>query len=227
VVSRAQVLDERVELQLAAGSLGMVGLTESLYAICDEADDVAAGAVTIRIGAATNDVSWPGDVATRDVSRWEQAVRRLERLRTPTIALAAGPCGGPTLALLLATTYRIGSTDLSVTVPAVSGRAWPGMELFRLARELGSGRARRVVLGGRAISAESALDFGLIDEIADDPLAALDAAAARLASIGGDEVAVRRQLLAEAGECGFEDALGAHLAACDRELRKQRRPNSA
>jgi isomerase DpgB len=227
VVSRAHVLDERVELQLAAGSLGMVGLTESLQAICDEADDATARTVAIEIGAATNDVSWPGDGATRDVTRWEQAVRRLERLRTPTIAVAAGSCGGPALALLLAATYRIGSSDLSVTVPAVSGRAWPGMELFRLARELGPGRARRVVLGAEAVSAPTALDLGLIDEIADDPFAALDAAAGRLASIGGGEVAVRRQLLAEAGECTFEDALGTHLAACDRELRKQRRPNPA
>jgi isomerase DpgB len=226
MVSRGHVLDERVELELAVGSRGMVDLTDSLQAICDDADDLAAGVVAIKIEAATNDFPWPGDVATRDVARWEQAVRRLERLRTPTVAVAAGACGGPTLALLLVTAYRIGSSDFGVTVPAVSGRAWPGMELFRLACEVGPGRARRVVLGADHVSAQSALDLGLIDEIADQPLAALDAAAGRLAAIGGNEVAVRRQLLVEAGECAFEDALGGHLAACDRELRK-RRPHPA
>jgi isomerase DpgB len=36
------------------------------------------------------------------------------------------------------------------------------------------------------------------------------------------ELAVRRRLLLEAPSATFEDALGAHLAACDRLMRRHR-----
>jgi isomerase DpgB len=37
----------------------------------------------------------------------------------------------------------------------------------------------------------------------------------------GAEMAIRRQLIFEAGSTTFEDALGAHLAAADRALRRE------
>jgi isomerase DpgB len=41
-----------------------------------------------------------------------------------------------------------------------------------------------------------------------------------LGRIAGPELSVRRQLLNEATSSAYEDAIGAHLAACDRELRR-------
>jgi isomerase DpgB len=40
------------------------------------------------------------------------------------------------------------------------------------------------------------------------------------AGVAGEELAIRRQLLLDAGHTRFEDALGSHLAACDRALRR-------
>ncbi|MCZ9336264.1 enoyl-CoA hydratase/isomerase family protein, partial [Streptomyces sp. TRM76130] len=37
--------------------------------------------------------------------------------------------------------------------------------------------------------------------------------------LSGKELAIRRQLLFDAANTAFEDALGPHLAACDRALR--------
>ena len=59
----------------------------------------------------------------------------------------------------------------------------------------------------------------LIDELADDPASALAAAAGAAAAFPGAEMAIRRQLMLEAPTASFEDALGVHLAACDRALR--------
>jgi isomerase DpgB len=41
------------------------------------------------------------------------------------------------------------------------------------------------------------------------------------------ETALRRQLLIEAGSAGYDEALGIHLAACDRELRRLRQAGGA
>jgi len=39
-------------------------------------------------------------------------------------------------------------------------------------------------------------------------------------AVDGRELSIRRRLLLEAASTSFEDALGAHLAACDRALRR-------
>ncbi|MGW3730079.1 enoyl-CoA-hydratase DpgB, partial [Streptomyces sp. NPDC000851] len=65
-----------------------------------------------------------------------------------------------------------------------------------------------------------ALALGIADEIAEDPAAALADAADLTGGLSGQEVAIRRQLLFDATTTSFEDALGAHLAACDRVLRR-------
>jgi len=44
--------------------------------------------------------------------------------------------------------------------------------------------------------------------------------AAAAGTFTGKEVAIRRQLLLDAAQHSFEEALGAHLAACDRALRR-------
>jgi isomerase DpgB len=62
--------------------------------------------------------------------------------------------------------------------------------------------------------------MSLVDEIVADPEEAARAAIIMLGRIAGTDLAIRRQLLAEALSVSYEDALGAHLAACDRELRR-------
>jgi isomerase DpgB len=70
------------------------------------------------------------------------------------------------------------------------------------------------------LGAEQAAAAGLIDvvvERADDVLAEIACAAT---GISGRELAIRRQLMLDAGEHSFEEALGSHLAACDRTRRR-------
>ena len=64
---------------------------------------------------------WPRDLTVALVSKWERALRRLERLPAATIAVADGDCGGPALDALLATDYRIASPAVRLIVP-VGGR---------------------------------------------------------------------------------------------------------
>jgi isomerase DpgB len=76
------------------------------------------------------------------------------------------------------------------------------------------------VLLGVPVEAEQAVAAGLIDVVVDQPDDVLAETATRTAAVAGKELAIRRQLMLDAGERSFEEALGSHLAACDRALRR-------
>ncbi|WNF01036.1 enoyl-CoA hydratase/isomerase family protein [Streptomyces luomodiensis] len=204
------------------GTQSLTGLTDTVNATCDAVEDRSERAVVVLRFAATASDSraWPGQVSIREVNRWERAVRRLERLPAMTIALAEGACGGPALDLLLATDFRIAARGLLLMLPVNDGHIWPGMALHRLVHQLGAGRARQIVLWGNDISLDTALDLGLIDQASDDLTEALHTATVLMGRISDPELAVRRQLVLESSTADYDDALGIHLAACDRELRR-------
>ncbi len=76
------------------------------------------------------------------------------------------------------------------------------------------------MLFGTPIEATEALALCLVDELADDVVTALAAATELTGAVSGAELAIRRQLMLDAATVSFEDALGRHLAACDRALRQ-------
>ena len=164
---------------------------------------------------------WSSGLSVALVSKWERGLRRLERLPAVTIAVADDDCGGPALDALLATDYRIMPAWAKLVVPVVAGATWPGMALYRLARQAaGAAPARRAALFGTPIGAAAAQAMGVIDEVADNVTIALEKAMEVAAAAGSTELAIRRQLVLEAPATTFEDALGVHLAACDRALRR-------
>lgn len=196
------------------------GLVAALGAACDSAEDRADRNPVILHVSGTPAGPPDHDVTVALVSKWERVLRRLERLPAATIAVASGECGGLALEALLATDYRIATPSVRLRMPALARATWPGMGLFRLARQAGPAAIRRAVLFGDPISAAEAVAMGLLDELTTDTAAALAAAAALSEGIPGAELAIRRQLMQDALSVSFEDALGAHLAACDRALRQ-------
>ncbi|WP_221323718.1 enoyl-CoA-hydratase DpgB [Actinoplanes sp. L3-i22] len=199
-------------------------LTVMLNEVCTQVEGgTERTVVVLRLyGTSATGREWPGDVSVRLVNRWERAVRRLERLSAVNIAVATGTCGGPTLDVLLAADFRIGGTDLQLMLPVNDGHFWPGMSLYRLVQHLGVARARQIVLWGVDIPAATATELGLVDQVTEDLVEAVHTAAVLTGRISDKELTVRRQLLLEAGSAEYEEALGAHLAACDRELRRLR-----
>ncbi|MET7335681.1 enoyl-CoA-hydratase DpgB [Nonomuraea sp. NPDC005650] len=191
-----------------------------LRELCDRADDHEGGQPVVVHVSGTPADSRPEGLTVALVNKWEQALRRLERLATPTIAVASGDCGGKALEALLATDYRIATPRTRFLMPLQEGAAWPGMATFRIAQQAGAARARRSVLFGMPITAADALSLHLVDELVADPAAALARTAELAGAVSGQELAIRRQLLLNAETTSFEDALGTHLAACDRVLRR-------
>lgn len=199
-------------------------LTETVNLLCDQVQERTERAertvVVLRFAEVTACREWPGDVSIQDVNRWERALRRLERLPAVTIAVAHGTCGGPTLDLWLTADLRIGSADLNLLLPVNDGLLWPGMALYRLVQNIGLAQARRLVLWGGELTGQAAADLGLLDELCADPDEAARTATVLAGRVSDREHEVRRQLLREATTAEFDDAVGVHLSACDRELRR-------
>lgn len=199
-------------------------LVESLQQLCDRAEDAdEAGLVTIHVSGVPRP-AWSRELTVGLVSKWERALRRLERLTRPTVAVASGDCAGLALDAMLATDFRIAARDVRLLVPVDRDATWPGMSLYRLARKAGVGSIRRAALLGAPIDAGDAQAMRLVDEVADDPGPALARLAALAGALTGTELAIRRQLIFDASRTSFEDALGSHLAACDRAIRRGAEP---
>lgn len=200
-------------------------LTAAVNDVCAEVENrLERSVVVLRLtGTPTEGRAWPGTVSIQEVNRWERAVRRLEKLPAANVAVASGVCGGPALDLLLAADYRIGAPGLELMLPVNDGHFWPGMSVYRLVQHLGVARARQIVIWGVDLPLAKAIELGLIDKVGEDLDDAVHTATVLMGRVSDRELAVRRQLLLEAPSAAYDDALGLHLAACDRELRRLRR----
>lgn len=113
----------------------------------------------------------------------QSVFRQLEILGKPSIAAVNGYAFGGGCELALAATLRMSSTSAQFGQPEVKLGVIPGYGgTQRLARLIGKGRALDLCLTGRFISAEVALNWGLVTEVVEnDDL--LTQAKARLKSI--------------------------------------------
>jgi len=106
-------------------------------AVCDAVEDHDSyGRVIIQVAGASWQ-AWPGDIAVTLVSKWERALRRIERLPATTIAVASGDCGG--VALDAHARHRLPDRGSAVRllVSAAGVVTWPGLALYRLVRQAG------------------------------------------------------------------------------------------
>jgi len=219
-VSAESVREGRSELRIDGSKVLTTESVAAVEAACAAAEsDKATTVLPVRVtGRPGKDWTHGLDVAL--VSKWERALRRLERLNVTTVAVASGDCGGLALDALLATDYRIATPDLRLSLLIDGEATWPGMAIFRLAQQAGGTRLRRVILFGAPLDAHESAGLGLVDEVTGDPDTALTVAAEMVSGLSGRELAIRRQLMSDAAITSFEDALGRHLAACDRALRR-------
>jgi 2-oxoglutaroyl-CoA hydrolase len=114
-----------------------------------------------------------------DVSRLADNVAAPERCTKTVIAALRGYCFGVGLELALACDFRLAADDVQLGFPEVTIGMIPGSGgTQRLARLVGLGRAKDIVMRGRRVSAEEALALGLVTEVV--PAGELDPAVARL-----------------------------------------------
>jgi 2-oxoglutaroyl-CoA hydrolase len=90
-----------------------------------------------------------------------------ERCPVPVIAKIRGYCFGVGLELALACDFRIAADDVELAFPEVRIGMIPGSGgTQRLARMIGLGRAKDLVMRGRRVRAQEAQAIGLLTEVA-------------------------------------------------------------
>lgn len=212
-----------ITLEIDAASSLSSELVTQINNVCDSVDDVGHESILVikLIGSLSPLVSRShiDNVDIQLVTKWEKTLRRLERSAGVTIAVAEKYCGLLGLEVLLTTDYRIAEKNSHIYTAGTQGQSWPGMSLHRLVNQVGITQARRIALFGLQINVDQAIELNLFDEAVDDTLLALAMFFRSLSSINTGDIAVRRQLILDASATSFEDALGTHLAACDRVLR--------
>lgn len=113
------------------------------------------------------------------VSRLADNVAAPERCTKPVVAALRGYTFGVGLELALACDFRIAADDVQLGFPEVTIGMIPGSGgTQRLARLVGLGRAKDIVMRGRRVGAEEALALGLVTEVV--PPDELDGAVTRL-----------------------------------------------
>ena len=114
-----------------------------------------------------------------EVSQLARNVAAPERCSKPVIARLEGYVFGVGLELALACDFRLASYDVQLGLPEVTLGMIPGSGgTQRLARLIGLGRAKDIVMRGRRVTADEALALGLVGAVM--PADGLDAAIAGL-----------------------------------------------
>jgi 2-oxoglutaroyl-CoA hydrolase len=113
------------------------------------------------------------------VSQLAKNVAAPERCSKPVIARLQGYVFGVGLELALACDFRIAADDVQLALPEATIGMIPGSGgTQRLARMVGLGRAKDMIMRGRRVHADEALALGLVGEVVE--VDALDAAVTAL-----------------------------------------------
>jgi 2-oxoglutaroyl-CoA hydrolase len=165
----------------------------------------ADGAVrTIVLTGAGGSFTAGGDIAgfleasPEELSHLAWNVAAPERCPKPVIAKLSGYCFGVGLELALACDFRIASDDVELALPELKLGMIPGSGgTQRLARLVGLGRAKDLVLRGRRVQAAEALALGLVTEVvkAEGLDAAVDRLVEELSALSPLALAVAKRVL--------------------------------
>ena len=220
----------RVRLQRGAKLNALTpGMLAALVVACDTIEADASVRCLILEGegkafcAGADIQAWsslrPMDMWRRWIIPGHNAFDRFAGLRVPTIAVVGGACLGGGLELALCCDLRVASAQATFAMPEVAIGTMPGWGgTERLARAVGSARARQMILTGERIDAATADAWGLVASVHQGTHAREEAE--RLAAVicSRAPVAVAAAKLALAAQDGDRptralEALGGALAA--------------
>jgi 2-oxoglutaroyl-CoA hydrolase len=158
---------------------------DQLAQLFEELGAEAGVRAIVLTGAGDKAFTAGGDIAgflerePEELSRLAWNVAAPERCPKPVIAKLRGFAFGVGLELALACDFRIAADDIELGLPEVKIGMIPGSGgTQRLARMVGLGRAKDLVMRGRRVAAAEAMAIGLLTEVV--PAAKLDAAVASL-----------------------------------------------
>ena len=151
-------------------------------------------------------------------NKWEKLCVRIERLPKATIAALDGVAVGGGVQLALVCDSRVATSRTTLQLNEVHLGFLPGMATFRLAKYVGLGRAKRLVMQCPTVGADEAQQMGLVDKVGGDLDSLIAEAVSSFGPINTVAVELARRLLNESYAVEFEDAIGNFLAAQHRAI---------
>ncbi|HUS11650.1 MAG TPA: enoyl-CoA hydratase-related protein [Pyrinomonadaceae bacterium] len=147
----------------------------------------------------------------REISERGQALcNQIENCAVPVIAAVNGIAAGGGCELALACHIRLASMNAQFSLPETKLGVVPTYGgTRRLARELGHGRALEMMLTGRILLAEEALQFGLINRVTTDSdlMKEAEALACEIANLAPLAIRACLQAVIKGGELSLVEGL--------------------
>lgn len=157
----AHTLDDRMQAALA-----------DVVDLADRDDAVRAVALRggDRIFCAGADVRGLAAMGYEEIVSWNRRLQRLlgsvAELPVPVVAAVTGHALGGGLELALCADYRVASRRAKLGLPEVQLGIMPGSGgTQRLTEIVGRSRAKELLMTGRQLSADEALELGVVDEV--------------------------------------------------------------
>ncbi len=143
---------------------------------------IITGEKNFAAGADINDMLNFNPEQARAFS-FRQCFARIEDFPKPVVAAISGFALGGGMELALVCDWRIADKTARLGLPEINLGIFPGAGgTLRLPRLIGAARAKEMIFSGRTINAQQALQYGLINQLADDALAEAIETAEMLAS---------------------------------------------
>lgn len=169
----------RVELMRPErlNAFAMTGARELLDAACGIAGDKSVNMVAITgTGRAFSTGIDLKDLAVGAIDQsyfdtWDEAMRVFETMDKLVLCLIHGYAVGGGLQLALASDIRVCTRTAKLGLPAIKEGLIPGLGTFRLARYVGLGRAKSLIIRGNMIDGTEAERIGLVDHLVDEETA--------------------------------------------------------
>lgn len=150
----------------------------------------------------------------RMIDNYHLAIERLTGIDAPVVAAVRGGSGGGGLGLLYAADIVIAADDARFALGyGALGLTADGGNTWFLPRMVGMRRAQELFLVNRRLTAQEALDFGLVTRLAADDAVEREAAtvAATLAAGPTRAFGAVRRMLRQSFETGLSDQLDAEM----------------
>ena len=203
-----------------------MAMVRELTAVCDHLEDTSAAKVVVLRGEAGRfslgidfaefRPDQPMDI--HGFNKWEKICARIERLPKAIVAVIEGECRGGGAQLMLVADAVIAHPEAIIQFDEVHLGFLPGMATFRLAKSVGLGHAKRLIMQCPELDPKEGHRLGIVSAVDAD----LDRALAdTIAAFGPNHtvaVTLARRLLNESFAVDFENAIGHFLAAQHRAI---------
>jgi enoyl-CoA hydratase len=201
-------------------------MVRELTAVCDHLEDQSECKVVVLQGSdgrfceGIDFAEFKPDQAMdiHGFNKWEKISARIERLPKAIIAVLDGPARGGGAQLALVADAVVASPNATIQFDEVHQGFLPGMATFRLAKIVGLGHAKRLIMQSPVVTANEAKQLGIVSSVSADLESALAETIHAFGPIHNVAVTLARRLLNESFSTEFENAIGNFLAAQHRAI---------